>query len=34
MAVTITTVDLSMYDELLESKEDLPLADPSTCTSL
>ena len=34
MAVTITTVDLSMYDELLESKEDMPLADQSTCMSL
>ena len=33
MEVTITTVDLSMYDELLESKEELPLADQSTCTS-
>jgi hypothetical protein len=31
MAVTITMVDLSMYDELLESKEDQPLADPTTC---
>jgi len=31
MEVTITTVDLSMYDELLESKEDQPLADPTTC---
>ena len=29
----ITTVDLSMYDELLESKEDMPLADQSTCMS-
>jgi len=26
-------VDLSMYDELLESKEDQPLADPTTCTN-
>ena len=33
MEVTITTVDLSMYDELLESKEDQPLADPTTCMS-
>jgi hypothetical protein len=32
MEVKITTVDLSMYDELLESKEDMPLADQSTCT--
>jgi hypothetical protein len=31
MEVTITMVDLSMYDELLESKEDQPLADPTTC---
>jgi hypothetical protein len=31
MEVTITTVDLSMYDELLETKEDQPLADPTTC---
>ena len=30
MEVTITTVDLSMYDQLLESKEDQPLADPTT----
>ncbi len=34
MEVTITTVDLSMYDQLLESKEDMPLTDPSTCMSL
>ncbi len=33
MEVMITTVDLSMYDELLESKEDMPLADQSTCMS-
>jgi hypothetical protein len=33
MEVTITTVDLSMYDGLLENKEDMPLADQRTCTS-
>jgi hypothetical protein len=33
MEVTITTVDLSMYDELLESREGLPLADRSISTS-
>jgi hypothetical protein len=33
MEVVITTVDLSMYDELLETKEDMPLADQSTSTS-
>ena len=33
MEVMITAVDLSMYDELLESKEDMPLADQSTCMS-
>jgi hypothetical protein len=33
MEVTITTVDLSMYDELLESREELPLADQSISTS-
>ena len=33
MEVTITTVDLSMYDELLESREGLPLADQSISTS-
>ncbi len=34
MAVTITTVDLSLYDRLLESRKDMPLTDQSTCTSL
>ena len=33
MEVVITTVDLSMYDELLETKEDMPLADQPTSTS-
>ena len=33
MEVMITTVDLSMYDELLESKEDMPLTDQPTCMS-
>ena len=33
MEVVITTVDLSMYDELLDIKEDMPLADLPTCTS-
>ncbi|MGZ3336869.1 MAG: hypothetical protein ACXVBV_16200 [Isosphaeraceae bacterium] len=34
MAVTIATVDLSLYDGLLESKEDMPLTDQPTCMSL
>jgi hypothetical protein len=34
MAVTITTVDLSVYDGLLEPKEDMPLTDPPICMSL
>ena len=34
MAVTITTVDLSLYDGLLESREDMPSTDHPTCTSL
>jgi hypothetical protein len=33
MAVTITTVDLSIYDGLLETREDMPLIDQPTCTS-
>ena len=33
MEVVITTVDLSMYDRLLETREDTPLADQPTCTS-
>jgi hypothetical protein len=33
MEVNITTVDLSMYDELLESREGLPLADQSISMS-
>ena len=33
MAVTITTVDLSMYDKLLETREDMPLTDQPTCMS-
>jgi hypothetical protein len=33
MEVTITTVDLSMYDQLLETREEMPLADQPTCTS-
>ena len=33
MEVMITTVDLSMYDGLLESKEDMPLTDQPTCMS-
>ena len=33
MEVTITTVDLSMYDRLLETREDMPLTDLPTCTS-
>ena len=33
MEVMITTVDLSMYDLLLETREDMPLADQPTCTS-
>jgi hypothetical protein len=31
--VTITTLDLSIYDGLLETEEDLPLTDQPTCTS-
>jgi hypothetical protein len=31
--VMITSVDLSFYDGLLETKEDLPLTDQPTCTS-
>jgi hypothetical protein len=34
MEVMITTVDLSMYDELLESKEDMPLTTQPICMSL
>lgn len=30
MEVTITTVDLSMYDGLLETREDMPLTDLGT----
>ena len=33
MEVMITTVDLSMYDRLLETREDMPLTDLPTCTS-
>ncbi len=33
MEVTITTVDLSLYDGLLETREDMPLTDQPTCTS-
>jgi hypothetical protein len=33
MEVTIATVDLSMYDGLLETREDMPLTDQPTCTS-
>ena len=33
MEVVITNVDLSMYDGLLETKEDTPLADQTTSTS-
>ena len=33
MEVMITTVDLSMYDGLLETREDMPLTDQPTCTS-
>src|SRR5580693_915754 len=33
MEVVITNVDLSMYDGLLETKEDMPLADQTTSTS-
>ncbi len=32
MEVMITTVDLSIYDGLLETREELPLADLPTCT--
>jgi hypothetical protein len=34
MEVMITTVDLSMYDELLKSKEDMPLTIQPICMSL
>ena len=34
MAVTIATVDLSLYDGLLESKEDMPLTDQLICMNL
>lgn len=34
MGVTITAVDLSMYDELLETREDMPLTNQPTCMSL
>jgi hypothetical protein len=34
MEVMITTVDLSIYDELLESKEDMPLTIQPVCMSL
>ena len=34
MEVVVTTVDLSMYDLLLETREDLPLASQSMCMSL
>jgi hypothetical protein len=34
MVVTIATVDLSLYDGLLEPKEDMPLTDQPTCMSL
>jgi hypothetical protein len=34
MEVVITTVDLSIYDELLESKEDMPLTIQPICMSL
>jgi hypothetical protein len=33
MEVVITTVDLSMYDGILETWEDMPLVDQPTCTS-
>jgi len=33
MEVLITTVDLSMYDGLLETREDMPLIDQTTCMS-
>jgi hypothetical protein len=33
MEVTITTVDLSLYDQLLETREEMPLTDQMTCTS-
>jgi hypothetical protein len=33
MEVVITTVDLSTYDRLLETREDLPLPDHPTCMS-
>jgi hypothetical protein len=32
MEVVITTLDLSMYDTLLETREDMPLTDQTTCT--
>jgi hypothetical protein len=34
MEVVVTTVDLSTYDLLLETREDFPLPDPRTCMSL
>jgi hypothetical protein len=34
MAITITKVDLSLYDGLLESREDMPSTDQPTFTSL
>ncbi len=33
MEVVITTVDLSMYDGLLETREDMPLTTQKTCTN-
>jgi hypothetical protein len=33
MEVVITTVDLSMYDGLLQTREDMSLTDQATCTS-
>jgi hypothetical protein len=34
MEVVVTTVDLSSYDRLLETREDFPLPDHQTCMSL
>ena len=34
MEVIVTTLDLSSYDLLLETREDLPLPDQQTCMSL
>ena len=34
MEVVVTTVDLSSYDLLLETREDFPLPDHQTCMSL